>query len=100
MDPAEFLQHFTRTSKPAQNLAIERQLVDAAWISVRDIQILRGSGSNAHRPGRARLHREVIACGAGGAPDFRGAIANRYRRIGWWCWYLQMYDLQQLALRI
>src|ERR1700759_251394 len=56
VDPAELLELFARGAEHAQDLAVERDLVDAARIGVGGIHHLVRPWRDAERPGCARRH--------------------------------------------
>src|SRR5579872_7524815 len=91
VNPAELLQHLARAAEPAEHLAIERQLVDAAGKGICHIEILRRPGRDAHGPRRAGSKRS----GAWPA-GFGWAIADGHRRVGR-SGHLDAQDRQYLA---
>src|SRR5262249_1557796 len=55
VDPAEFLELAAGGAERAEHLSVKRKLVDAAGVGVRAIEILRGPGGDADRPGSTAL---------------------------------------------
>src|ERR1700677_3483388 len=59
MNPAELLRLMAHAAKNTNHLAIQRQLVDSAWIGVGAIEILGWPGADANGPRRSVLHGSV-----------------------------------------
>src|SRR5438876_386994 len=56
VDPTELLEVFAGFSEHAQDLAVQAELVDTAWVSIRAEQHLIWPRRDANRPGRAGRH--------------------------------------------
>src|SRR5208337_2260178 len=57
VDPTELLELFARFSKHAQNLPVQAELVDPAWVAVGAEEHLIWPRRDANRPGCAGRHR-------------------------------------------
>src|SRR5579872_2652186 len=69
VNPPELLHLVAHAAQNAQNLAFERQLVNAAWHGVGAIEVLSsGTGRNANGPGSAVLSGQALSVGHGTHP--------------------------------
>src|ERR1700691_6190859 len=72
--PAELPRYSASAAEPAENATVERELIDAAGIGIRCIQVLRRPRRDAQGPGRTGPHRSPA--GIAGAGLLGRAIAD------------------------
>src|SRR5580704_5756224 len=95
--PAELPGYSAGTAEPAENATVECELIDAAGIGIRCIQVLRRPRCDAQRPGRTGPHRSPA--GIANAGFLGRAITDQHRGVTR-RWDIDMNRVQELALRV